>query len=319
MKNVLFATSALVAMAGTAYADSHAGIELTGSARLGLMYVEGRAGTDGSDQELIGTSRVRLGATASGTSDSGLTFGASARFDHDPDDLGGWAPTGGPDTAVYCDSGACNGGVSTSGSVFVSGNFGTLSYQDVDDAVENRVSHVDGVGLTGLGDFNEITRSAVVGSIIRYDYDAGAFGLSVSSNGGLETFQVGVGYSGDFGGTSINFGIGYDDAEEVVPGAGDHIAASLGFGFGDISVKTAYATNDLFDDMAVSVGYTTGALGLTAFYHQFSLDAGGDIDAIGLGASYDLGGGLSVVGGVVNVDTGIGDATTADFGLNMSF
>ena len=228
MKNVLFATSALVAMGGAALADAHAGISLTGSARLGIMYLEGRTGTDGSSQELTGTSRVRLGATASGTSDSGLTFGASARFDHDADNLGGWPAA----------SGNLNGGVSTSGSVFVSGSFGTLSYQDVDDAVENRVSHVDGVGLTGLGDFNEITRSAgFADGYIRYDYDVDAFGFSISTEGGMENFQVGASYSGDFGGTSLNVGIGYDDAVD-----GGHIAASIGIGFGDFSLKVAHAT-----------------------------------------------------------------------------
>ena len=296
MKNVLFATSALVAMAGAAYADGHAGISLTGSARLGIIYDED--GINGGD-EIAGTSRVRLGATASGTSDSGLTFGASARFDQgdssDQSDNRG-------------DGAEENGNVSTNGSVFVSGGFGTLSYQDVDDAVENRVSHVDGVGLTGLGDRNEIDRSAVAGSIIRYDYDAGAFGFSLSSNGGLEEVQVGFGYSGDFGGSSISFGIGYDDTVD-----GGHIAASLGASFGDISVKLAASDNDAATDMALSVGYSAGALGLTAYVSD--RESAGDTTDYGLGASYDLGGGLSLVGGVSGGDS----STVADFGLNMAF
>ena len=300
MKNVLFATSALVAMAGAAYADGHAGISLTGSARLGIIYDEN--GINGGD-EIAGTSRVRLGATASGTSDSGLTFGASARFDQgdssDQSDNRG-------------DGVEANGNVSTNGSVFVSGGFGTLSYQDVDDAVENRVSHVDGVGLTGLGDRNELTRSAVEGSIIRYDYDAGAFGFSLSSNGGLEEVQVGVGYSGDFGGTSVSFGLGYDDT----PTDG-HIAAALGVGFGDIGLKAFWSDGDATGtDIGVSVSYSAGALGLTAFYSQDEATAGStSSDNYGLGASYDLGGGLSLVGGVVGGD----EDTVADFGLNMAF
>ena len=308
MKNVLFATTALVAMGGAAWADAHAGISLTGSARLGIGYDE--AEPDGND--VFGTSRVRLGLSASGTSDSGLTFGAAARLDQ------------GDATDQSDDEAGAGSDVSTNGSVFVSGAFGTLSYQDVDDAVENRVSHVNFISLTGLRDDpNEIVRSAQPGPIIRYDYDAGAFGLSVSTGGDLEDFQAGVSYSGDFGGTSISVGLGYDEAADSLLGVGDHFAASLGVGFGAIAVDVAYATNDDLDDVAVSVTYDAGALDVNAFYRTADSDgvifASGEFDAYGLGASYDLGGGLSLRGAVGNVDDGTDDFNRAEIGLNMSF
>jgi len=301
MKNVLFATSALVAMGGAAFADGHAGLSLTGEARLGLIYVDGGVTSGpGEPSDVTGTSRVRLGVSATGTSDSGLTFGASARLDQG-------------DASDQSDNQGSNrnrfGNVSSNGSVFVSGAFGTLSYQDVDDASEKRVSNVDFISLTARGDVHEITRSAVAGSIIRYDYDMSGFGLSVSANGGLKDFQVGAGYSGEFAGTSVSVGIGYDDFV-----SGGHIAASAGVGFSGVDVKLAYSTNDNDDDYAASVKYDAGALDVGVFYIVDST-GGVEEEAYGLGASYDLGGGLSLKGSVFDGDV----ATTADFGLAMKF
>ena len=64
---------------------------------------------------------------------------------------------------------------------------------------------------------------------------------------------------------------------------------------------------------ALSVDYTTGATPLTAFATD-NVDFAGT-DTFGVGAAYDLGGGASVVGGIVDNGTD----TTADVGLTFSF
>jgi outer membrane protein OmpU len=84
------------------------------------------------DDDIGFTSRARVTFTFSGETDGGLSFGASFRADNS--------------------SNAANG---TAGSVFLSGAFGKISMGDVDGAAVAAVGHVDGVGLTGLGDRNE--------------------------------------------------------------------------------------------------------------------------------------------------------------------
>ncbi len=290
MKNVLFATTAIVAFAGAAYADGHTGVSVSANARLGLIDNDDGAG-------VVGTSRFRGVITGTGATDSGLTFGGSMEV---ADSIK--AEDGGAGVAA-------NGNVSTGGNVFISGGFGTLTYGDTGDAAEQRVNDVDGVGLTALGDLNEITESAPEASQIRYDYDFDSFGFSISTGGDLEEIAVGVGAT--FGGWTL--GLGYDDSV-----AGGHVAASVGGAIGAFSVKAAFATNDGGDDAALSLGYDLGnGLSLTAFASERELADGVGADTnIGIGASYDLGGGASIVGGVVDTAAG---TTVADFGVSMSF
>ncbi|MHA3914922.1 porin [Halovulum sp. GXIMD14793] len=311
MKNVLFATSALVALSagGAALADGHeGGISFSGDARLGLVYADGidtngDGLTNGDDDDLFGTSRARVKVTASGTSDAGINFGFNFRIG-DADSADNQAGVANPAPAL-----GQSPGVSTKGEVFVGGSFGTLTYGDTDTGLEKRVSNVDAISLTGLGDRNEIARQTSLNPQIRYDYDFDSFGISLSTQGDLESFAVGVGGTFDFGSNSVSVGIGYDDAAK-------HIAASLGAGFGPVDVKVAYATGDTVDmDLAVSLGYSSGALSLAGFYHMS--DAGGtDLNSYGVGMAYDLGGGLELKTGVAANDA---DVLTADLGFAMTF
>jgi len=116
-------------------------ITLSGSARMGVI-------DDFGDDNTGFTSRARVEFSLSGETDGGLSFGASFRADNA--------------------SGANSG---TAGSVFVSGAFGKLSMGDVDGAANAAVGHVDGVGLTGLGDLNESTFLANGGNDLDADGD----------------------------------------------------------------------------------------------------------------------------------------------------
>ena len=337
MKKILFATASIVAFsaAGAAMAE----VKVTGDARLGLVYEDIDIGGD-SEDDVDGYSRVRVLFTLTGVSDSGLTFGANIRADN----AAGGADEGNEDVTssefppVDPGPGATaeeiaafeeaqaefeadrSGRVSTAGDVFVSGSFGTLTYGDTDSALAQRTSNVDAINLTGLRDLHEINRGAQAGPRIRYDYDFDAFGVSLSTTGELEEFAVGASYSGDFGGTTINFGIGYDDFEE-----NETVTASLGAGFGAFGVKVAFSQidndGDDISDGAVSLSYNAGDLDVAAFARFVDSDDNGDGEAYGIGASYDLGGGLIAKAGVSYSDDigGIDDVTVADLGLQMEF
>ena len=112
MKKVLLATSALAMMAGAASAE----IALSGSARMGLIYAD-----DGTDSSTAFSSRVRIVFTASGETDSGLSFGASMRADQ----------FGGNDNDGSNGSSGNTGDTNGDSTVFISGSFGKLTMGEV--------------------------------------------------------------------------------------------------------------------------------------------------------------------------------------------
>ena len=282
MKKVLLASTALVMSAGFAAAD----VSVGGDGRMGIIVDEGA--------DAAFTSRIRISFSASGETDLGLAFGGSIRADN----------SGG-------------GAAGTAGSVFVEGTFGRISMGDVSGAPEAAVGDLSGVGLTGLGDYNELDYlSNSDRPAARWDYVTGDLGLHVSADNpgpaGDQAYGIAVTYSaGD-----ISFGLGYED-----DGEDSHIAAGVTAGLGDASIKVAYGSKD-DDDSSVgaeddqyglSLDFVTGATTLTAFYLK---DFAGD-DNYGVGVSYDLGGGAALKAGYADNESAA-DASY-DFGISMSF
>ena len=310
MKKVLLATSVLAMTAGFASAE----VTVSGTARMGVI-------ADFGDADPAFTSRVRIIFTASGETDSGLSFGATVR-----NDQSGVGNTENGDSVVY-----------------ISGAFGKLSMGDVDGAAAAAVGQVDPVGLTGLSDLNEI--AYILGNedtSALYEYSTGSIGLyfSAQPNDGNSNFGVGANYTmGDY-----KFGIGYEKVEDgSTPGSG--WPDKIGFGafwpngatqvvlgvdatFGAVTAKARFARYDEdnstggMDQAALSVTYTADALAVTGFYSNFrGTDGydGNDADFYGVGASYDLGGGATVVGGYSSADYGAGSDDAFDLGLSFSF
>jgi outer membrane protein OmpU len=247
MKKILFASTALAGLAIGGMASAQ-GITLFGDARLGLGYGinnDGSLALDTSveeepvldangdpvldangdplvnevlvtepDDELRAVSRVRFGVRMTGETDSGITFGASIRADN-----------------------SGNGQGSTfgqrAGDVFVSGSWGTLTYGDTAGADERNVGDVPGgVGITGLGDFNEtfyFTNGGEVGvedsgfeakpnarPTVRYDYSLAGANLSASTDRDLADIAVGASYTFDFDAGSVTAGIGWASVAEFI-------------------------------------------------------------------------------------------------------
>ncbi|SUZ31338.1 Porin [Roseibaca ekhonensis] len=280
MKKLLLATTALAMSAGYAAAD----VALSGDARMGIVYNGSLA------RELSFTSRARVTFTLSGETDGGLAFGGSFRADN----------------AVGASAG-------TAGSVFISGTFGRLTMGDTAGAAEFIVGDLAGVGLTGLGDLNNnfyiSNNPAIFRPTARYDYTMDGLTVALSvENPATALFAYSIGASYAMNGFSA--GIGY----EQIDGGDDHVIAFLGAEFEGIEGKVTYGESGGADQFGVSITGSFDATTVTAFGRQ---DFVGDTH-YGLGASYDLGGGASLVGGVVR-NGSLGGFTTADFGLSFSF
>ena len=285
MKNLLLASTALLLSAGIAAADVRVG----GDGRMGVTF------TEGATEEFAFTSRIRISFAASGETDGGLSFGGSIRADNASNGDDGDADV----------SGGVGG---AAGNVFISGAFGRLSMGDVSGAAEFIVGDLHGVGLTGLGDFNEMTYLSNAGAnrpSARYDYSMGDFRFALSADNpgsGSETFSIAAGY------TMAGFGIGfgYEDT-----GAADHWIIGVNGSFGDVSMRAIYGESGAADQYGVSASGSFSGVGVTAFYRSDFAAA----EHYGLGMSYGLGGGASIVGGIVST----AGTTRADFGVSFRF
>ena len=319
MKKLLLATSALVMTAGVASADNTA-IELSGSARMGLVY----DGTQNAGSgESYFSSRVRIVFTASGETDSGLAFGASVRADQSGQ------------------GGASNG----DSTVFISGAFGKLTMGDVGGASDALVGQTSGVGYGPNDGLQEISFVGTTKTAVYYEYSAGSFtfGLGAgqiwapSATGGLDTadeLNIGVKYSA--GNYSVALGWETTDgtiaapAAFVVPAAGvvyaeDLLSLGGSATFGTTTLKARVSDSNITNKdttWSVSVDHVIGATTLTAFYTDFgntTVATSTDTKHMGIGAAYDLGGGATVAGGIVRQDLSTGGNTFADVGLKFSF
>ncbi|WP_425093089.1 porin [Tropicimonas sp. S265A] len=317
MKKLLIASTALVATSGFAYAD----VTLSGSAQFGVIYQEDRTVTDGNgdavDDELFLDYELQFDLAGSTTTDSGLTFGASADFENDSNA-----------TADSNDQGF-------DPEIFVSGGFGTLTIGDVDVATDTafggktRDPGYDGIGIDNKIDsliFADADAGFDTGdeidSNIMYELAVAGFELTVTADSFEENYAVALGY--DFG--SFDVGIGYVEIEDYqdnvnsdglsLIGGGESISLFFGgelAGF-DFDIYYAEHENEPTDldlnGYGVSASYDLGGYTLS-FAANYTEVEDTNIDGwdYGIGVNYDLGGGASL-------DAGIGQVYTIDFANN---
>ena len=298
LRSSIFATTALVATAGIAAAD----VTLGGGAVAGLK------STGAGDAFLH--YEIDIDIKAAGETDSGLSFGASLEIDElstnrfdltDPNVTAVTDRFGGADPEI-----------------FVSGAFGTVTLGAVDIAT-------DGLGLPDLGfegigmdDDVEALRNAGAADVT-YAHSIAGISLTLSYGVGGTTgvdanegdFGILLGYK--FDAFSIEAGVARDDA------TGDRgMGVELGYSANGISATALWAQQDPAagaetSGYGLNIGYTIDALTVSASYGD--TDVAGDAEDYGIGFSYNLGGGLRVVGAVGSVD----NADVWDLGLTMSF
>jgi outer membrane protein OmpU len=349
MKKLLLTTTAIALSAGVAAAD----VTLSGDGRMGLIHDSTKIANKTSF-----TSRARVTFTLTGETDGGLAFGGSFRADN---------------------AGGAAGG--TAGSVFISGDFGRLTFGDTNGAAEQRNGDLHAVGLTaGAGNFalNEFTylSNAVAGvrPTARYDYSIEGFSFSLShTNPGVASKVMSAGVSYTMEGFTVGLGAERQNATPAVaavegvcvntlPGLFNEVYATgtLGAAPGTCFSPSNSALNiggsaevpavGALTHVVVSAGYSMDGISVKAMYgrlkesgvagtdKQYGVSASGTFDAvtvsafgrrdfdkdthIGIGAAYNLGGGASVRGGIVNTNfnaAGKASRTVADLGVAFTF
>jgi outer membrane protein OmpU len=256
MKKILLATTILSMSAGFAAAD----VAVSGSARMGVV------ATDGASTF---SSRIDMTFSGSGTTDSGLAFGA--KFD--------------ADDAVGAHAGS-------QGSTYISGAFGKISMGSLDSGDASAVGQLASIGYTGLGYGNSINYSADGtdgfglfatsttvdnvadggGAKVLYTYAANGLSLSVStaqlSNTAADHTAYGVGAAYTTG--ALTLAVGYGSTDVTVGNIKTNTTA-LGAG-----TTAAVVALDGFagsiTDTSVSAKYVTGATTIKAIYQVKELD-----------------------------------------------
>lgn len=282
-------------------------ITLVGDARMGVI-------TDAATAKPLLISRAKFSFILTGTTDSGLTFGTSIGSPEN-------------DRASRVSAGA----------LYISGGFGRLAVGDVDGAATAAIGHVAGVGLISASDQNEVSyianagggfRPAIFGNTARpsalYRYRAGDLQLfaSVTQPGGTgpDAYSLAASYSAD----GYLFAIGVERENTATALVHQIIVGARGV-WGPVSAKVIYGkistSLDGFDatQWAMSATYTAQTFAVTTYYTDDS-DIGrarSNAIAYGIGASYPLGDGATLVGGYYRNQTF--DQTGFEFGVTLSF
>ncbi|MGV8951972.1 MAG: porin [Cypionkella sp.] len=294
MKKILLATTVLAASAGFAAAE----VTVSGNARMGVQALQS-SDPLAANADALFYQRLRIIFTATGETDGGLSFGGSVR-----NDQSGVGKTANGDSTV-----------------FISGAFGKITMGDVSGAPDALVGQVSAVGFTSLGSYNEIGFLSNDKTAALYTYSAGAltFGVGIGQTGPTATvpqvtgqaYSVAVKYATDM----YSIALGYENTD--LTGNQTSLLGSATFSGATVKAKIVDQTVGNGDlAYALSVDYTMNGIGLTGFYAANRDFA--DTDAYGIGASYDLGGGAVVRGGIVKVKDD-GHPVSFDLGLNMSF
>jgi len=304
MKNVLFATTAMVAMAGSAMAASHGGmsapaISFSGDATGGYndlielgLFLTGSVGADVS---------VDMGNNVTATvSWGGLDFDAGA-------------------ATVITVSQAVTAEFAYSGTFDAS-----LRLGDLNDKGASEYFYKDRSGMAldvenqdNGNDARALVQFGSIGIAAGCDANAGPMGTCSGLN-------VGVGAT--FG--SIKLGLGYDDAANV---GGSRTAVSADATLGSFDVGASYITDGTDNSIGLTAGKTFGAAKVKGYYAMnsnalisdgYGLSVDYTSGAISLGAYFDNvddAGGTATAASTYGVDLGyaVSDALKANAGVQV--
>lgn len=300
MKNIILATTALVATAGVAAAD----VSISGYGRFGAVY-------SNNADDWNTASRLRLQFDVSAETDGGIVFGARQRLQTEENGTG----NGGNEARFY---------MTTNGFTLAMGNI-----LGVIEAAPNLYlpTKSAGVGLEGNGFYSLAANTSSNGGRFAWTaYDSAGAG---ANNEGVEILYSMSGFGVHLHSTDVSYGIGanYTFSGYTVAAAyedfdnGDSIMfASVGGTIGQVDVALAYADTEFggadAQKWSLKGAYDFGT-GLTVYGFVASEDGPAN-ESYGLGASYDLGGGVSLEGGITQTDD-VADDTIVSLGAFFSF
>lgn len=329
MKKVLFATTALFAGATVASADI-ANMNLSGYGRFGIGYNQDRS-TNPNVSDTILISRFRLNIDANAETDGGVQFSARVRLQADEDagtgEAGAAALSGARFSAIYgglrVDVGNVSGAIDN-----------LANYYGNEPGLEFFIGQYAGVDY----EFLSFSSTGAGANAVFFQYAVGdfAFGASYDQNstlngnaalGGADSWDVSATYTFN----NITAALAYGQTDGVGGAASPSLTVlTLGGDFGDLNA-TLFVADDSDTPVNGAGEATDGtAYGLSLAYNIGSAttvnfaygdgSADGDTQQYGVGFIYDLGGGVSMKGGVGRTKVGNASGTTrADFGVNFNF
>ena len=253
-----------------------ADIELKGDGRMGVVR--------DTANDYTFRSRARVQFVLSGQTDTGLTFGGDFRA-HE----------------------AVNANNGTAGTVFVGGDFGTLRMGAVDSALEDTMFNTTHIGVLENNQNSRITALGATATGILYTYGLDGFNVALGAgqlNTGNQELSLGASYSFDGFGVALGY--------ENVRGGDDHILLSGRASFDGVTAVGFFGRSGGNDQFGLSVTASFDDIGVQA---RGKRDFAGN-NHLGLGVSYDLGGGASMGASANRVS---GQGTTADFGIAFTF
>jgi outer membrane protein OmpU len=292
MKNLLIATTALVATAGVAVAD----VKVSGYARFGAVYDDSAA--PGAD-EVNTASRLRLQFDATTETDGGLTLGVRQRFQTEENA----ANAGGNQARFFASAG---------GLTIAMGNI-----LGVIEAAPNLYlpTKSAGMGLEGNGFRSLATNTVSNGG--RFAWTAYQSVGTAQDTDGVEVIYSmnGIGLHAHSTDNTYGIGANYKFADYTVAVAYEEfdnatddsiLFASFGGKFGAFDGAISFAETDIGGVTAEKISLRGGYTVNDALYvYGFVADENNSVDeTFGLGASYALGGGASVEGGWTQNEAG---------------
>lgn len=323
MKKVLLASTALIGFAGMAAAD----VTLSGSGRFGLAYLDA-----GGVSDTVLSYRLRFNIDASTETDSGVKFGGRIRLQYDAGDEVDDADAVNGEYQGAAELNAAMIYAETAGFRFELGNANTAF-----DSLATLYNAELGFIGTTFGSYNEFGFDS---------YNSGPYAAGQSDRIGIfASYSVGdlvarVSYI-DYDQLDTQVGAPTEDETGI---SLDYTAGAYKLGFGYVqnaggavdydvyALLGEYAMNDatniglqfIGENSAVDTKTLTlygnhtlaSGLGIGAYVSGIDSDAVYANDyAIGLGASYDIGG-ATIAG---TIQQGFADETYADLGISFSF
>ncbi len=294
---------------------------MSGSAEMGVVGGDrDRNGTAAGGSGTQFWTHVDVTFTLSGSTDNGLTFGASVDLDEAGDAIDG---SDGMDGIA----------------VFLSGNFGTVTMGDTDGGFDWGMAEVP----TGSGSIDDSETAhngwngnggldgTHDGQILRYDHSIGGLGFAVSveldDTVGVEEGDSIIGFGLRYNLGDLGIGLGYQTGEDSGPAPRNDLTVmgiSLAYSLGDIALGANYSVLEetgALDVTHIGLGASYSMDALTVGINWGEYEQGTDsMSGWGLSAGYDLGGGASIVFGYSNSsETGQPDVDSWSIGLSMGF
>jgi outer membrane protein OmpU len=334
MKKFLIASTALVAMAGAAAAE----VKIGGDARFGLQY---DSGVPAANTKTRLEKRMTVNIDGSTTADNGVTFGARVRIRSDENGaslVSGarvFARAGGLTVAAGNILGAIEsmpGLYAPSVGLTGLGWGGLVANVDngaaANGAFEAAATMGSGTGGDRYFDWDAFSSRGNGAEGIEVIYSMGDFTghLSYSSNGlrGVAPASSGrrVAAYGAYKFSGWTVALGIQDSNVVAGGAEDKVILTVGGKIGDFGVGFGAAQNgkgaNKINKFAINGSYTMGATTISGYVASQSVlpVPTGSKTSYGIGASYAMGGGASLVGGIARTTR---KDTRADIGVSFSF